>query len=838
VWNRRHSEPAGRRLQGTLGSAAILAVGLALLSLIQPSAAPAAMVIPSGFTVEPVVTGLVEPVAISFAKDGRMFIAEKRGVIRVFKNGTLLPRPFVDISADVNNHFEHGMLGMTLHPEFPTVPYVYVLYIYDPPGVSKDVPGARVARVERIEADPFQTDVALTTAAARTVLVGRNGDASTITDSTRTPSLTCWRNGSRVEDCIPTDSYRHAPANVRFGTDGALYVGAGDADRLPAGPQDPGTWVGMILRVDPANGNGLPDNPFYNGNPASNLSKTWVYGLRNPFRFSFDPASGEMLIGDVGQDAWESMHRGAGGTNYGWPCYEGGSHVYPVFQNTALCQAEYARGPRTPIYTYGHTQNGGSITAGAWYHGTTYPTTYRGAHFFADYSQGWIKYLASNGTGGYVAHDFASDSPTAGVTSGIVDLVAGADTNLHWVSITTGTVYRLRYTPGNVAPTAVATADVRTGAAPLTVHLRGSGSFDPDGQTLSYLWTFGDGGTSTAADPTHTYATTGLYTATLTVTDAAGATATDTVAITVGSPPQLAITAPTDETVVNVGTEVAFSATAMDSNDGNITSRIAWTAVLHHNVHTHPNLLPATTGGSGSFVLIDHDDDTYVELCAQVTNSAGLSTRQCVDIRPRSAAVTMSSVPHGLSISFGGITRVTPFTVQANVGATRTLSTPLASDCYAFQHWSDGGAATHDIVVAIPSPTYTAFFTLASSGCAPPPPPAPLPLPPPAPQRSPAAPRARQAVSGFHVRIVRARAGRWLIARARVTLSASARLQLLRRNRALAHASKRFHPGPNTLRLRLPRALPRGAYVARLTIGGAGRPYTARIVIGGRAGRA
>ena len=476
VWKRGRNRAMVRKLRGTVGglAGAVVLFGLLVLSLIVPSIVEAALVAPSGFTVEQVLAGLVEPVAISFATDGRMFVAEKRGVIRVYKNGTLLPTPFVDISAEVNNYFEHGMVGMTLHPDFPAVPYVYVLYTYDPPGVAKDAPGARVSRVERIEADPFQSELASSNPFARTVLVGRNGDASTITDPTTTPSLSCWRNGARVEDCIPTDSYRHAPANLRFGPEGALYVGTGDADRLPGGPLDPASWVGAILRVDPASGNGLADNPFYNGNPASNISKTWVYGLRNPYRFSFDPGSGELLIGDVGQDAWEAIHRGSRGTNYGWPCYEGGSHLYPVYQNTALCQGEYARGPRPPIYSYGHTQNGGAITAGEWYHGTTYPAAYRGAHFFADYSQGWIKYLAPDGSGGYSAHDFAADAPSGGLTSGIVQLRAGPDTNLYWTSVTNGAVYRLRYTgAGNAAPTAVASAEPSAGAAPLSVSFRG-----------------------------------------------------------------------------------------------------------------------------------------------------------------------------------------------------------------------------------------------------------------------------------------------------------------------------------------------------------------------------
>lgn len=174
-------------------------LSLVIISGINIGAAQGALILPPGFVAEPVAAELAEPVAISFAKDGRMFIAEKRGVIRVFKSGALLPTPFIDISTDVNNHFEHGFVGMTLHPDFPTTPYVYVLYVYDPPGVTKDAPGARVGRVERIEADPLRTDVASTDPLARTVLVGKNGDASTITDPTRTPSLTCWRNGARVE---------------------------------------------------------------------------------------------------------------------------------------------------------------------------------------------------------------------------------------------------------------------------------------------------------------------------------------------------------------------------------------------------------------------------------------------------------------------------------------------------------------------------------------------------------------------------------------------------------------------------------------------------------------
>ena len=153
-----------------------LLAGLGAALLGAPAATAA---VPPGFEVTPVVEGLETPVAFDFAPDGTMFIAEKRGVVRVYRNGSLLPTPFINISSDVNDRFEHGMLGIAVHPNFPTpVPYVYVLYTHDPPGLPPDEAGARVARLERITADPVNPDVAATGPSARTVILGKNGDAS------------------------------------------------------------------------------------------------------------------------------------------------------------------------------------------------------------------------------------------------------------------------------------------------------------------------------------------------------------------------------------------------------------------------------------------------------------------------------------------------------------------------------------------------------------------------------------------------------------------------------------------------------------------------------------
>ena len=739
------------------------------------------------------------------------------------------------------------MLGLAVHPSFPSVPYVYVLYTHDPPGLPKDDAGARVARVERIEANAANPAVASTSPSARTVLLGRQGDASAIPDPTPPPvgvpgRLSCRRDGVRVPDCIPQDSYRHQIGTLAFGTDGALYVGNGDVDRLPGGPRDPANLIGAVMRIDPLTGAGLPDNPFFTGDANSNLSKAWAFGLRNPFRFSIDPVSGQMLIGDVGAQTWEALHVGVPGKDFGWPCYEGGSHVYGPYQNTAVCQAEYADGPRPPIYQYEHTEAGGSITAGDWYHGTTYPAPYRGAHFFADYSQGWIKTIRPDGSGGYAVADFAANA----ATSGVVDLEAGPGGDIHWVSINDATVYRLRFTgqPPPVPPEPVS-LDFSEGQGTTAFDssgngnhaaLRGGATWGP-GRSGGGLALDGTNDLAAIADapslavkqralrrglgPAHLGAG-GLAPARLAPADdherrpvparvpgrdpqLRGADAERDhqgrvgvgAARPVGPPRRHLQRQPGDPLRErgrtgagrqdrSAGRELAPGAArrqrqrnrparrqrvprrrprrgpplqpgadrergggagephgAAGGGDrdagqrrsirGRLGGDVRGTrrrphrgrpdrsdrvdrAVLHHNVHTHPDLLPSTTGAGGSFTLLDHDDDTYVELCAEVENSAGATASDCVNVRPRTATVTVNSVPGGREVSFGEAIGSAPLTVEANVGATRILSVPQSSGCFEFTGWSDGGAATHAITVPEQGATYTATFRDA---CAP-----------------------------------------------------------------------------------------------------------------------
>jgi glucose/arabinose dehydrogenase len=212
-------------------------------------------------------------------------VGEKGGVVWVIENGVQLPEPFIDLSWDVLNHHDRGLLGLVLDPDFINNGHVYFLYTFDwnQAGDTQrtDIPG----RLVRYTASAGNSNVA--DIATRTVLLGAS-----------------------FSDAIPACYFSHAPGALRFGTDGTLLVAAGDGasynqvdsgglypDCFGPGKLDPtqdigafraqwiGSYSGKILRLDPATGLGLPSNPFYTGDPAAVESKVWAYGLRSPYRF-------------------------------------------------------------------------------------------------------------------------------------------------------------------------------------------------------------------------------------------------------------------------------------------------------------------------------------------------------------------------------------------------------------------------------------------------------------------------------------------------------------------------------------------------------------------------
>ena len=304
---------------------------------------------PAGYGWIPILSGLELPVDIQNAGDGsgRLFIVEKRGRILILQDNQLMPAPFLDIIGKVDSrHTEQGLLGLAFHPDFSHSGLFFVNYI-DQNGNTV------IARFHVSSDDPNRTDPA-----------------------------------SEVDLLHVAQPYEnHNGGGLAFGPDGYLYIGLGDGGSAgdPMGNgQNVQTRLGKILRIDVDHGDPYaipPDNPFAK---SGGLPEIWAYGLRNPWRFSFDRLTGDMFIADVGQDAWEEVDMiptgTPGGMNFGWSYFEG-MHSY---KGQPPANGSFIQ----PVYEYSHSE-GCSISGGYVYRGQTMPE-WQGVYFFGDYCSGNI----------------------------------------------------------------------------------------------------------------------------------------------------------------------------------------------------------------------------------------------------------------------------------------------------------------------------------------------------------------------------------------------------------------------------------------------------------------
>lgn len=575
--------------------------------------------VPPGFESETVASGLLLPTSMTFSSDGKIFIAEKNGAVRVVKNGALLPNPVITLT-DVNTYGDRGLIGIAADPDFVENGYLYLSYTFEnSPGVNFS--GSKTARIVRVT---VIDDVA--SESSKVVLVGSIGGTA------ENPSCD---NFPTVSDCVPSDSSSHSAGGLRFGPDGKLYASLGEGasfdyvDARALRSQNLDSLGGKILRLNP-DGTAPADNPFYNGDPDSNRSKVYAYGLRNAFRFNFKPSDGALFAGDVGWSTWEEINRILPGANYGWPCKEGTENAVqspggPGYQ----CQAA---GSVDPLYFYRHNEAGaGAIAAGAFPAEGAYPAEFSSSFFFGDFAQNFIRriVLDANNTVLSVREDII-DNP-----GGPVDLSAGLDGNIYYLSIYNGTLQRLVFTTGNRNPSAVLNAGPVAGLAPLTVQYSSSGSSDPNGDTLQYLWTFGDGETSTLANPSHVFAGNGVYNSILKVTDGHGGVDIKSTKITVGNrSPKANIASPASGTLYSPGQSISLNGSGGDDEDGTLpASSMRWTIILHHNVHTH--VLQEFIGVAAPVLIApDHGGelDVYTEVLLTVTDSNGLTGTESINL--------------------------------------------------------------------------------------------------------------------------------------------------------------------------------------------------------------
>jgi PKD repeat protein len=352
--------------------------------------------------------------------------------------------------------------------------------------------------------------------------------------------------------------------------------------------------------------------------------------------------------------------------------------------------------------------------------GSNYPSEYRGALFFADYSRNCIWAMLPGADG---VPDPARIRTFAAGAAGPVHLQIGPSGDLFYVDFG-GTIRRVTFTSANQPPTAVASATPTSGNAPLTVNFNGAGSSDPDpGDPLTYSWDLdGDGqyGDSTAVAPTYTYTNQGVYTASLRVTDNHDAASTASVQIEVGNTaPSATIVSPAAGTTWKVGDVINFAGSATDAQDGPLpASALSWDLILHHcsspsDCHPHP--LQSYDGvAGGSFTAPDHEYPSHLELQLTATDSGGLTDTKTFRLDPRTVTLTFSSTPGGLRLAVNGTAGTASFTRTVIVGSKNTVSaiTPQnkGKKTYVFSSWSDGGAQTHSIIAPATNTTYTARF--------------------------------------------------------------------------------------------------------------------------------
>ncbi|MGW4086398.1 lectin [Streptomyces sp. NPDC004822] len=596
-----------------------------------------------------------------------MTVLPDRSVLHTARDGTLRRTDAAGTTTvagrlDVYSHDEEGLQGVAADPGFASNRFVYLYYAPKLNTPAGDAPSDGSAS----DFTPFDGVNRL----SRFVLKGDNtldlASEKKILDVPASRGLCCHVGGdidfdaagnlylSTGDDSNPFASDGFTPIDERASRNPAY-----DAQRSAGNTND---LRGKILRIKVAADGSytIPSGNLFAPGTAKTRPEIYAMGFRNPFRMSVDRATGVVYVGDYGPDSGTaSPSRGPAGQvefnrvtkagNFGWPYCTGKNDAYVDFdfatgtsgsrfdcaaprntspRNTGLTELPPAQpawipydGNSVPEFGNGsESPMGGPVYRydAASSSDVKFPQEYDGDFFAGEFGRRWIKRIEAGGDGTVQS---INAFPWAGTQ--VMDMAFGPDGALYVLDYGTGyfngdensALYRIEHVTGGRAPLAQAKASVTSGKAPLSVSFSSAGSSDPDGDTLSYAWTFGDGATSTAANPSHTYTAEGQYTATLKVTDSSGKSATASVQITVGNTaPTVRIDTPADGQIHDFGAAIPFKVTVTDPEDGTIDcSRVKVTFIIGHDSHGHPQT--SATGCTGTLQTLadgEHDPNANI----------------------------------------------------------------------------------------------------------------------------------------------------------------------------------------------------------------------------------
>ena len=701
------------------------------------SIATSASALPPDFREDVLISNLTQATGITFAQDGTGFLWEKAGKVYTVRNGQRDPVPVINISDEVGDWRDLGMVGVCLDPDFATKGYIYLFYTVDHHHLSKFGTPLYNPNTNEYLVDSIGR-------LTRYTLTLEDGEYKL------NPNSRFVLVGQTINDGPVVTHLGHHVGTVMFGEDGSLIATTGDGaswDGFDAGgpmpnssytayqegilrpEEDVGTFraqmvnslSGKVLRLDPNTGNGLPGNPWFNpADPRSPASRVWALGFRNPWRANIRPGSaarqvgtakpGVIYIGEVQEGAWDELNVvNRAGVNCGWPLYEGltpkltytgmptanrdapnplaaapgcASPFFlfqdllvqdslapgqwpnpcnpaaqiaagtPVFMHTRPVLDWYDDGAtRTGFYignnaavsvlgspgcpVTGPNLGGGCPLAGVWYTGNNYPATWRGTLFAADFVGQWIHNIRFDENDRPV--EIRHFRPDAGrVVSVALNPVDGCIYYISYGYSGFSQLRRISYTISQ-PPTAALKCWPQWGTGPLEIEFDGRSSSDPEGLALSYLWTFGDGDTSTDSHGKHLYrvnpnAGARRFDIRLRVTDPTGQHADAETFVTVNNtPPAVRITSPINgSSYPGVGiTHMPLRASVTDDDNG---LKCRWEIIPHHNDHTHPD--PPIFDCEGEAVIVPEPcepENTYwYEFRLTVTDRLGLETTDSV----------------------------------------------------------------------------------------------------------------------------------------------------------------------------------------------------------------
>ncbi|WP_248958691.1 carbohydrate-binding protein [Sphaerisporangium perillae] len=591
---------------------------------------------------------------------------------------------------DVYTHDEEGLQGVAADPGFATNRYIYLYFSPKLTTPAGDAPTSGTqAQFDQWKGElhlsrfTLNADDTLNLASEKVVLKVPNDRGQ------------CCHVGGDIDfdaagnlylttgdDTNPFESNSYSPLDERTDRNPQF-----DAQRSAANTND---LRGKLLRIKPQ-----PDGTYTipSGNmfaPGTAMTRPEIYamGFRNPFRMSVDKATGIVYLGDYGPDAGgPDPNRGPGGQvefdritgpgNYGWPYCTGtnttaetyNEYTFPSgpsgakyncaggptnnsFRNTGLTTLppakpswiryggeagsppEFGGGSESPmggpVYRYDASLNSS----------VKFPQSLDGRYFAGEYGRKWIKAIEVKADGTY---GDIGDFPWTGTQ--VMDMAFGPDGALYVLDYGTGSdnqaLWRVEYVGAtNRNPIAKVAADKTSGPSPLAVTFSSAGSSDPEGGALTYSWNFGDGGTSTAANPSHTYTTNGTYSPTLTVRDPQGLTGTASLVVTVGNTaPTVTLTQPVNGQLFSFGDTVPFQVTVSDPEDGAIDcTKVTVTYFLGHDSHRHQ--ITSKTGCSGSIAVpVDGEHDAAANVFgvfeASYTDKGGLTSTSPRTLQPR-----------------------------------------------------------------------------------------------------------------------------------------------------------------------------------------------------------